>query len=97
MEMPTPQNLSHRNMQERTRIATIEKNKERKDSPTKQLPTSTAVCDPGGREQRSRQKRADIGTVVLEGKPRVVVLAVLRLGFRRAFVHSVAILALWYW
>jgi hypothetical protein len=35
--------------------------------------------------------------VVLEGKLRVVVLVVLRLGFRRAFVRSVAILVLWYW
>jgi hypothetical protein len=35
--------------------------------------------------------------VVFEGKPRVVVLIVLRLGFGRAFVRSVAILVLWYW
>jgi hypothetical protein len=73
------------------------KNEGRKDSPAKQLPTSTAVCGPGGREQRSRPERADIGTVGLEGKPRVVVLIVLRLGFGRAFVRSIAILALWYW
>jgi hypothetical protein len=73
------------------------KNGGRKDSPTKKLLTSTAVCGPGGREQRSRRERTDIGAVVLEGKPRVVVLIVLRSGFRRAFVRSVAILVLWYW
>jgi hypothetical protein len=57
MEMPAPQNLSHRNMQERSpKIPHRDnrKNEERKDSPAKQLPTSTAVCGPGGREQRSR-------------------------------------------
>jgi hypothetical protein len=99
MEMPTPQNLSHRNMQERSPKIPHRhnrKNEEGKYSLTKQLPTSTAVCGPGGREQRSRRERADIGTVVLEGKPRVVVLVVLHLGFRRAFVRSVAILVLWY-
>jgi hypothetical protein len=73
------------------------KNEERKDSPTKKLPASTAVCGPGVRVQRSRRERADIGAVALEGKPRVVVLVVLRLGFRHAFVRSVAILVLWYW
>jgi hypothetical protein len=73
------------------------KNEERKDSPTKQLRTSTAVCGPRGREQRSHRERTDIGTVVLEGKLRVVILIVLRLGFRRAFVRSVAILVPWYW
>jgi hypothetical protein len=105
MEMPAPQNLSHRNMQERTPKIPHRhnrKNEERKDSPIKdspikQLLTSTAVCGPGGREQRSRRERTDIGTVVLEGKPRVVVLIVLRLGLRRAFVRGVTILMLGCW
>ncbi|KAJ7452555.1 hypothetical protein FB451DRAFT_1523632 [Mycena latifolia] len=43
----------------------------------------SAMCGPGGREQRSRRERADISA---EGKPRVVILVVLRLGLRRAFV-----------
>jgi hypothetical protein len=97
--MPAPQTLSHRNMQDRTPKVPHRHNRnneERKDSPTKQLLTSTAVCGPGGREQRSRRERTDIGAVVLEGKPRVVVLIVLRLGFRRAFMRSVAILMVWY-
>jgi hypothetical protein len=34
--------------------------------------------------------------VVLEDKPRVVVLVVLGLGFERAFVRNVAMLVLWY-
>jgi hypothetical protein len=45
-EMPAPQNLSHRNMQERSPKIPHRhnrKNEERKDSPTKQLRTSTAV------------------------------------------------------
>jgi hypothetical protein len=52
------------------------KNRQAKDrhSPTKQLPTSTAVCGPGRREQRSRRERAG-GAVVVEDRPRVVVLA----------------------
>ncbi|KAJ7893664.1 hypothetical protein B0H14DRAFT_2559649 [Mycena olivaceomarginata] len=75
--------------------STIEKtNKEKtgkdRHSPTKQLPTSTAVCDPGRREQRSRRERTG-GAVVLQDRPCVVVLVVLRLGFRRMFVRSVAI------
>jgi hypothetical protein len=35
--------------------------------------------------------------VELEGKTHGVVLVVVRLGFKRAFVRSVAILVLWYW
>ncbi|KAJ6505103.1 hypothetical protein C8R45DRAFT_971825 [Mycena sanguinolenta] len=47
-------------------------------SPPKQLPTSTAVCSPGQRGQRGRRESTD-GAVVLEDKPRIVVLVVLGL------------------
>ncbi|KAJ7770064.1 hypothetical protein B0H16DRAFT_1452426 [Mycena metata] len=63
-------------------------------SPTKQLPTSTAVGGPGRREQRRRQERTGGGAVVFEDRPRVVVLVVLRLGFWHAFVRSVAMFVL---
>ncbi|KAJ7429862.1 hypothetical protein B0H11DRAFT_2400460, partial [Mycena galericulata] len=58
-------------------------------SPTKQLPTSTVVRSPGRREQQSRRE----GTGGALGyRPHIVVRVVLRLGFRHAFVHSVAML-----
>ncbi|KAJ6605218.1 hypothetical protein DFH09DRAFT_1269563 [Mycena vulgaris] len=72
------------------RIPPIEERKDRqkdRHSPTKQLPTSTAVCGPGWHEQRSRRERTG-GAVVLEDRPCVVVLVVLRSGFRRAFVRT---------
>jgi hypothetical protein len=81
--------LSHRNTQDRTPKIPHphnRKNKEKKidkdrHSPTKQLPTSAAVCGPGRREPPSRRERTDG--------------AVLRLGFARAFVRSVVIVGLW--
>ncbi|KAJ6505070.1 hypothetical protein C8R45DRAFT_971769, partial [Mycena sanguinolenta] len=50
---------------------------------------------PGQRGQRSCRERTD-GAVVLEDKPRVVVLVVLGLGFGRVFVRNVAMLVMWY-
>jgi hypothetical protein len=84
-EMPTPQNLSHRNMQERTphNCPSPQSKKKKKEktgktfSPTKQLTTPTAVCGPGRRQSPSCRERTG-GAVVLEGKPRVVTLVVRR-------------------
>jgi hypothetical protein len=66
------------------------KSEEGKDSPIKQLPTSTALeCVSSGATEKGL-----ISVQWCLSKPRVVVL---RLGIRRAFVRSVAILVLWYW
>jgi hypothetical protein len=90
MEERTPKILHPHNRKTRK-----EKTDKDRHSPTKQLLTSTVVYGPNWREHRSRRERVDIGAVVLEGKPRVVVLVVLGLGFRRAFVRSVVMLVLW--
>ncbi|KAJ6533608.1 hypothetical protein B0H19DRAFT_1081026 [Mycena capillaripes] len=57
-----------------------EKTGKARHSPMKYLRTFAAVCGPGRREQRSRREGTG-GTVVLEGRPRIVIL-VLRPGVR---------------
>ncbi|KAJ7692369.1 hypothetical protein B0H17DRAFT_1133102 [Mycena rosella] len=79
------------------RIPTIEKTRKEKTGKRWPHPRNNCPlppqCGPGRRERRSRRQRTNVA-VVLENRPCAVVLVVLRLGFRRAFVRRVAMLPL---